>query len=82
MFESLTKRLEAAFKNIRGQGKLTEKNMKDSLQEIRRALLEADVNYKVVKQFIADIQEQALGQKYWTASSRASRSSRSFTMNS
>jgi len=63
MFESLTKRLEAAFKNIRGQGKLTEKNMKDSLQEIRRALLEADVNYKVVKQFIADIQEQALGQK-------------------
>lgn len=63
MFESLTKRLEAAFKNIRGQGKLTEKNMKDSLQEIRRALLEADVNYKVVKQFIADIQEQALGEK-------------------
>jgi len=63
MFESLTKRLEAAFKNIRGQGKLTEKNMKDSLQEIRRALLEADVNYKVVKQFIADVQEEALGQK-------------------
>ncbi|MFO7976596.1 MAG: signal recognition particle receptor subunit alpha, partial [Candidatus Hydrogenedentota bacterium] len=63
MFESLTKRLETAFKNIRGQGKLTEKNMKDSLQEIRRALLEADVNYKVVKQFIADVQEQASGQK-------------------
>ena len=63
MFESLTQKLEQAFKNIRGQGKLTEKNMKDSLQEIRMALLEADVNYKVVKQFIQDVQEAALGQK-------------------
>jgi signal recognition particle subunit SRP54 len=63
MFESLSSKLERAFKNIRGQGKLTEKNMKDSLQEIRKALLEADVNYKVVKQFIADVQEAALGQQ-------------------
>ncbi len=63
MFESLSKKLERAFKNLRGQGKLTEKNMKDGLQEIRMALLEADVNYKVVKQFIADVQEQALGQE-------------------
>ncbi|GMV94989.1 MAG: signal recognition particle protein [Candidatus Hydrogenedentota bacterium] len=63
MFESLSKKLEKAFKNLRGQGKLTEKNMKDGLQEIRMALLEADVNYKVVKQFIADVQEQALGQE-------------------
>ena len=63
MFESLTKKLETAFKNIRGQGKLTEKNMKDSLKEIRLALLEADVNYKVVKQFIADVEEAAIGQK-------------------
>jgi len=63
MFESLNKRLENVFKNIRGQGKLTEKNMKDSLQEIRMALLEADVNYKVVKQFIQDVQEAAVGQK-------------------
>ncbi len=63
MFESLSKRLERTFKNIRGQGKLTEKNMKDALQEIRLALLEADVNYKVVKQFIADVQEKALGQE-------------------
>ena len=63
MFESLSKRLEGVFRNIRGQGKLTEKNMKDSLQEIRMALLEADVNYKVVKQFIADVQEAALGEK-------------------
>ncbi|MCP4640488.1 MAG: signal recognition particle protein [bacterium] len=63
MFESLSKRLESAFKNIRGHGKLTEKNMKESLQEIRLALLEADVNYKVVKRFIADVQEEAAGQK-------------------
>jgi len=63
MFENLTKKLEAAFKNLRGQGRLTEKNMKDGLQEIRLALLEADVNYKVVKKFIADVQEKALGQE-------------------
>jgi signal recognition particle subunit SRP54 len=63
MFESLAKKLDNAFRNIRGQGKLTEKNMKDSLQEIRMALLEADVNYKVVKQFIQDVTDAALGQK-------------------
>ena len=63
MFENLTKKLETAFKNIRGQGRLTEKNMKDALQEIRTALLEADVNYKVVKKFVADVQEAAVGQK-------------------
>jgi signal recognition particle subunit SRP54 len=63
MFESLSQKLDRAFKNIRGQGKLTEKNMKDSLQEIRTALLEADVNYKVVKQFIANVQEAAAGEK-------------------
>lgn len=67
MFESLSKKLEKAFKNLRGQGKLTEKNMKEGLQEIRMALLEADVNYKVVKQFIADVQEQALGQEVLTS---------------
>lgn len=63
MFDSLSKKLERTFKNIRGQGKLTEKNMKDSLQEIRLALLEADVNYKVVKEFIADVSEAASGEE-------------------
>ena len=63
MFESLSQKLDRAFKNIRGQGKLTEKNMKDSLQEIRTALLEADVNYKVVKKFISDVQDAAVGEK-------------------
>ena len=62
MFESLTKKLDTVFRNIRGQGKLTEKNIKDGLKEIRLALLEADVNYKVVKQFIADVEAAALGQ--------------------
>ena len=62
MFESLNKKLEQAFKNLRGQGRLSEKNMKEGLQQIRVALLEADVNYKVVKQFITDVQEAADGQ--------------------
>ena len=63
MFENLTKKLESAFKNIRGQGRLTEANMKDAMQQIRQALLEADVHYKVVKKFITDVQEAAVGQK-------------------
>lgn len=63
MFESLSKKLDSAFKNIRGLGKLTEKNIKDSLQQVRVALLEADVNYKVVKQFVKDVQEEAVGKK-------------------
>jgi signal recognition particle subunit SRP54 len=63
MFETLTAKLETAFKNLRGQGRLTEKNIKDGLQAIRVALLEADVNYKVVKKFIEDVQQEALGQK-------------------
>ena len=52
-FESLSDRLTKAFKNITGKGKLTEKNMNDMLREVRMSLLEADVNYGVVKDFIA-----------------------------
>lgn len=63
MLEDLTAKLEAALKRVRGQGKLTEKNVSDSLKEIRRALLEADVNYKVVKQFIEEVQKKALGEE-------------------
>ena len=63
MFESLSTKLDTAFKNLRGQGKLTEKNMKDSLQEIRVALLDADVNYKVVKKFIANVEKLAMGEE-------------------
>ncbi len=63
MFETLSEKLNAAFKNLRGQGRLSEKNIKDGLQEIRRALLEADVNYKVVKKFIEDVETAAVGQE-------------------
>ena len=60
-FESLTGRLNQAFKNITGRGKLTEKNMNDMLKEVRMSLLEADVNYNVVKDFISNIKVKALG---------------------
>ncbi len=60
-FESLTDRLGKAFKNITGKGKLSEKNMNDMLREVRMSLLEADVNYAVVKDFIAKVKEKALG---------------------
>ena len=61
-FESLTERLSGIFKKIRGQARLTESNMEDMLKEIRVALLEADVNYKVVKEFTSNVKEKALGQ--------------------
>jgi signal recognition particle subunit SRP54 len=63
MFENLTQKLDAAFKKLRGQGKLTPQNIEEALREVRRALLDADVNYKVVKQFIEDVQKRALGQE-------------------
>ena len=62
-FESLTERLNKAFKNISGQGKLTEKNMDDMLREVRLALLEADVNYKIVKDFLVKVKDKAVGQE-------------------
>lgn len=62
-FESLSERLNKALKNITGQGKLTEANMNDMLKEVRMSLLEADVNYNVVKEFIANVKEKALGQE-------------------
>lgn len=63
MFEELTERLEIVFKKLRGRGKLTEKNIKEALKEVRRALLEADVNYKVAREFIDEIQTRATGQE-------------------
>lgn len=62
MFEQLTENLEGVFRKLRGRGKLTEKNVSDGLREVRRALLEADVNYKVARDFIASVKEKALGQ--------------------
>ncbi len=63
MLEDLTQKLESTFRKLRGYGKLNEKNVADSLKEIRRALLEADVNYKVVKDFITTVQEKAVGEE-------------------
>ena len=61
-FDSLSEKLQNVFKNLRSKGKLTEDDVKTALKEVKMALLEADVNYKVVKDFIADIEEKALGQ--------------------
>ncbi|MBD3403475.1 signal recognition particle protein [candidate division GN15 bacterium] len=63
MFGSLTEKLDGIFKQVRGRGKLTEKNVKDTMREIRQALLEADVNYKVARDFVKAVQEEALGTK-------------------
>ena len=64
-FESLSDRLTKAIRNISGQGKLTEKNMNDMLKEVRMSLLEADVNYGVVKDFVNNVKEKALGQEVY-----------------
>ena len=63
MFDSLSDKLNAAFKQLKGQGKLSEKNIADGLRAVRMALLEADVHYQVVKQLVADIKVRALGQE-------------------
>jgi signal recognition particle subunit SRP54 len=61
MFEELSTRFDAIFKKLRGRGKLTEDNISEAVRDVKRALLEADVNYKVVKKFAATVQEKALG---------------------
>ena len=63
MFESLGDRLQSAINKIKGYGKITEDNISEVTREIRLALLEADVNYKVVKEFIANVKEKALGEE-------------------
>lgn len=61
MFDSLTEKLTGLFKDLTGQGKLSEDNIREASQRVKRALLEADVNYRVVKDFIASVEERALG---------------------
>jgi signal recognition particle subunit SRP54 len=63
MFEELSLKLETALKKVTGQGKLTETNISDTLREIRRILLDADVNYKVAKDFIENVKVKALGKE-------------------
>lgn len=67
MFENLTDRLESAFKQIKGEGRITELNIAATVKDIRRALIDADVNYKIAKEFTDTIKEKALGQKVLTA---------------
>ena len=63
MFDRLSERFDDIFRQLRGQGRITERNVDDCLKEIRRSLLEADVNFKVARNFIAKVKEQALGEK-------------------
>jgi len=67
MFENLSDKLQRVFKNLRGEGKLTPENMEAALREIRVALLEADVHFRVAKQFIEAVKEKAMGQDVLTA---------------
>ena len=71
MFDTLSGKLQRIFKNLRGEGKLTAANMEEALREIRVALLEADVHFKVVKQFIEQVKEKALGEEVLAALSPA-----------
>lgn len=63
MFDNLTDRLEGVFKSLRGHGRLTEENIQEAMREVRMALLEADVNFNVVKEFVASVTEKAVGQE-------------------
>src|SRR5690349_12528992 len=67
MFDSLQDRLEGAFKNLKGEGRITELNVAATVKEIRRALVDADVNYKIAKEFTDTVKDKALGQKVLTA---------------
>ena len=62
-FESLSDRIQMSLRRLTGRGKINEKDIDEAMREIRVSLLEADVNYKIVKQFIADIKEKALGER-------------------
>ena len=63
MFESLTDKLELTFKKLRGQGKIRESHIEEALREVRLALLEADVHFKVVKSFLESVKAKALGEE-------------------
>ena len=63
MFDALSSKLQKTFRNLRGLGKISESNVAESLREVRMALLDADVNFKVAKQFIARVKDKALGEE-------------------
>src|SRR6201985_674769 len=63
MFENLSDKLESAFKNLKGQGRITDLNIASTIKEIRRALVDADVNYKIAKEFTDRVKDKAVGEK-------------------
>src|SRR6185369_13327641 len=67
MFESLSDKLESAFKNLKGQGRITDLNIANTVKEIRRALVDADVNFKIAKEFTDKVKDKAMGEKVLTA---------------
>lgn len=67
MFENLSERLERSFKILKGQGSITEINVAETMKDVRKALLEADVNFKTAKQFCNDVKEKAIGEKVLTS---------------
>ncbi|MBD5200787.1 MAG: signal recognition particle protein, partial [Bacteroidales bacterium] len=67
MFDSLSERLSASFQKLKGEGKITEINVAETLKEVRRALTDSDVNYKIAKQFIDTVKQKALGQNVLTS---------------
>lgn len=67
MFENLTEKIEGAFKTLKGEGQITEINVAETMKEVRRALLDADVNFKIAKEFTDTVKEEALGQQVLTA---------------
>jgi signal recognition particle subunit SRP54 len=81
MFENLSEKLQRAFKTLRGQAVLNEENIQEAMREIRLALLEADVNFKVVKQLIDHIQERLSDSRSPPPFLLANRSSKLFAMN-
>ena len=73
MFENLSDRLERSFKILKGEGKITEINVAETLKDVRRALTEADVNYKVAKTFVDTVKKKAMGMNVLTAGRRTGR---------
>ena len=67
MFDNLSERLEKSFKLLKGQGRITEINVAETLKDIRRALLDADVNFKIAKKFTDTVKQKAMGQDVLTA---------------
>src|ERR1043165_1074804 len=67
MFQNLSEKLESAFKNIKGQGRITDLNIASTIKDIRRALVDADVNYKIAKEFTDKVKDKATGEKVLTS---------------